>query len=134
MTNDIQPRCKSWIAEKRKIRAVRYFLSITDPNFQDVRNAFVNLRYFRTKRAQEVFDNPFLNGNSRIYVLSRIASWADVVYKFQWWLYACEDGLPEIKNALARKPFRTIGEGDYSPLEYDIALNNNRVAFFNARK
>lgn len=124
----------NWIAEKCKIRAVRYYLAITDPEFLSIHDYFKNIRSFRTKAAQEVFENPFAYQTAHIYVLSKIAAWADVLLKFNWWLYATPEGLPELQKALKKEEFKPIGPGDIDPLYYDICLNQIRIPFFEAKK
>jgi hypothetical protein len=119
----------TWLQPKAKIRAVRYFLSITDPDLKVVRDKFIKMRYFRTSAAAAVFDNPFGYHNGDIYVLSKIAAWADVVFPCKWWLYATDFLAPELKKCIEGKSFKQVGEGDIEPIQYDIALNENRVLF-----
>lgn len=112
---------------KAKISAVRYFLAQTSPELQIVREKFINIRSFRTKKAREVLDNPFTVDHKCLYVLDRIAQWADVVFKFKWWLYANDDAVQELANYLNGKPFKALGEGSYEPIYYTICLHNARV-------
>ena len=123
-----------WIAEKAKIRAVRYYLAITDPEFLSVRDKFKNMRSFRTHAAQEVFENPFEYQTQHIYVLSQIANWADILFKFNWWLYCTPEGLPEIKKALNKQEFKQLGQGDVDQVYLDICLNQIRIPFYESKK
>lgn len=114
-----------------KIHAVRYFLSLTDPKLKPLKDKFVNMRDFRTKRAREVFDNPFATGHQHIYVLSRIADWADVIFKgTKWWLYAGPQWDEELLKCLLKQPYKALGEGDVPAEYYDIWLHDARHAFF----
>lgn len=123
-----------WIADKAKIRAVRYYLAITDPEFKIVYDKFKNMRSFRTHAAQEVFENPFAYQTQHIYVLSQIANWADILFKFKWWLYCTPEGLIELKKALSHEEFKPLGEGDVNQVYLDICLNQIRIPFFESKK
>lgn len=113
-----------------KIHAVRYFLALTDPKLAPLRDKFIHMREFRTQRAKEVFENPFATGHQHIYVLSRIAEWADVVFKCKWWLYCGPELDKELLKCLNKQPFKPIGEGDIEPTYYDVWLREAKIAYF----
>lgn len=115
---------------KAKIRAIRYFLAQTNPELRIVREKFLNMRSFRTIEAKEVLANPFLTGHKHIYVLDRIAQWADVVFKCKWWLYSTDTLVYELKKYLLGEPYKQVNEGDVEPVYYDICLQEARNSFF----
>ena len=119
----------SWLAEKAKIRAVRFYLAQISPETIDVREKFMHIRAFRSEAAQQVYDNPFLYQTEHLYILSKIAKWADVIFKFKWWLYATPELLPEFQRALRRESFRPVGEAEVDRVYYDICLNQARIPF-----
>lgn len=116
-------------AEKRKIRAVRFFLAQTSDELKTLRTKFLTLRSFRTVRAAEVFKNPFLNGNGHLYVLSRIAHWADVTLPKNWYLMATPEYAIELQKAILKQPFKHVGEGDIEPVMYDAYLGEAKAKF-----
>lgn len=87
------------------------------------------MRYFRTKYAQEVLDNPFLTGERHIYVLNKIAEWADIKLVKNWEWYATPELAKQLQLSIMHRPFTQVGPGDIDPRLYDVYFQEAKVKY-----
>lgn len=118
--------------KKDKLNAMRYYLAqLSEPGIE-IRNKVINMREFRTKAAERLYQNPFLTGDKEIYVLTKLCEWADIIFPPNWELYATEEGIVELIKALKHEPYTPVTDTGYTARR--VRLQQCKTDFFNTTK
>lgn len=113
------------VYNKEKLNAVRFFLAQTEGEGREVRAKLIRMREFRTDAAKRLYDNPFITDEKAIYVLTRIAEWADITLPKDWELYATPEGVIQLAKALKHEPYALPVVATYSERKCYLQQSKN---------